>query len=159
MHGSEHARCKRGLDPFSAALRDAKLGAQYGLRGGCPETYQNIGLDRGQFRVEPGPTGLDLGLSRFFVNAAFATLGGSPFEMLHGVGHIDFRAIDAGLDKCFIEDTTGGSNERQALAIFHVPRLLADKHDLGFRRAHTENGLRGIAPEIAVPAVGSLLPQ
>jgi len=70
-------------------------------------------------------------LSWLFVDAAFPTLGPGPFEVLYSVGHIDFGAIDASLGKCFVEDTTGGSDERQAFAIFHVSRLLADEHDSG----------------------------
>ena len=81
---------------FAAMLCDAKILAEQGLGGGGAEADDHFGVDRSDFGVEPRPASGDFGGAGFFVDAAFAAR--LPFEMFHGVGDVNFFAIDAGFD-------------------------------------------------------------
>jgi hypothetical protein len=69
--------------------------------------------------------------------------------MLDRIGDINLLARNARFVKRFVEKTTCGSDERMALAVFHVPRLLTDKHHRRIFGTFTENGLGSIFVEIA----------
>ena len=53
-----------------------------------------------------------------------------------------------------IEQRAGWADERRAVEVLLVARLLAHEHQARPRGALTEHGLRGVAPEVACPAVG-----
>jgi hypothetical protein len=52
-------------------------------------------------RFQPRTTRRDLGGVRFFVDAFLAAR--LPLEVLHDVGHVDLRAVDARFFECFVE--------------------------------------------------------
>jgi hypothetical protein len=76
-----------------------------------------------------------------------------PFEMLDGVSHIHLIAGYTGFRESLVKHPSGRSNERKTLAVFLVPRLLADEDHFGMRRTFTENRLSGVLIEIAAFAV------
>jgi hypothetical protein len=65
-----------------------------------------------------------------------------PFEVLHGIRHIDVLAIDPCSFKRSIENLSGGPYEWLTRFIFLVTRLLSDEHHLGLRRTLAEHSLR-----------------
>ena len=82
------------------------------------------------------------------MDAAFAA--GLPLEMFHGVGDVNFLAVDAGFHKRVIEQLACGADERFSGKIFLVAWLFAHEHELAVRCAFPENGLGAELPEIAV---------
>jgi hypothetical protein len=97
------------------------------------------GLD---FRLKPGLTGYDLPDHRFLMQAPLTAL--NPFEMLDGIGDINLVARNARFDERFVEKSTCGSDEGMALAVFHVSRLLTDKHHRRIFGTFAENRLGSI---------------
>src|SRR5204862_6342605 len=75
-----------------------------------------------------------------------------PLEMLHGVRTVDRPRFDAGRLEAPVEQPPGGADERVALAVLLVARLLADQHEGSVSRPFAEDGLGGIAPELAAAA-------
>src|SRR5262249_53444396 len=80
-------------------------------------------------------------------------------EVLHRVGHVEFFAIEAGLDERAIEHFARGPHERRPAQILLVTRLLADEHDARVGRATAEDRLGGVTEEIAALAAGRRLLQ
>ncbi len=68
-------------------------------------------------------------------------------------------ALDAGSLERPVQESSGGPDERQALLVLLVARLLADQHHARMRVARAEHGLRGIGPQRAVLALASLPPE
>jgi hypothetical protein len=73
-------------------------------------------------------------------------------EMLHRIGDEHLLAINASLGQSAIQDTTGGSDERQAGQIFLVARLFADQHHRSPPRPLPRHRLRGVPVKRAPPA-------
>src|ERR1700687_158661 len=80
---------------------------------------------------------MDLFHAGLLMNAKFAAR--LPFEVLHGIGDIDFAAIDVGLFQTFIEQSPRRTDKGSSLFVFLVSWLFADHHDGNFR-------LRGFGP-------------
>src|SRR4051794_2917812 len=80
------------------------------------------------------------------MNAAFAAR--LPFEMLHGVSHVDVAAIDARFFERAIEQLAGGPDERLSGEIFLVAGLLAEEQQLRAFRSFAEDGLRSTFVEM-----------
>jgi hypothetical protein len=68
-------RCRLTLKPFP----------NRGLRSSRTESDQDSRLYRVEFGVKPGTAGLNLGSSRFLVDAALPAFGRDPLEMLYRV--------------------------------------------------------------------------
>src|SRR5262245_52719604 len=83
----------------------------------------------------------------------------NPFEVLHRIGNVNFRAFDLRLRQGAIEQPPGRPDEWITLAILLVARLLADKNHPGLMRSSAEHGLRRMAIEIATFAILSGLAQ
>jgi hypothetical protein len=132
-------------------LRDAKIAAEQRLGRGSAETHDHLGLERGDFGVEPGAASGDFRGVGLFVDAAFAAR--LPFEMFYGVGDVDFFAVDAGFDESGVEQLASRAYEWTALEIFLISRLFADEHDLCVGPAFAEDGLGATLPEIAILAI------
>jgi hypothetical protein len=75
-----------------------------------------------------------------------------PFEMLHGIGDVNFIAGHAGLRERLVEDLPRRSHERMARSILLIPWLLTDEQDLRVRRSFAEDRLSGSLVEIAAGA-------
>ena len=80
-----------------------------------------------------------------------------PFEMFDYIGHISVLSLDAAFFECAIKNFSRRPNKGPAGEIFRVSWLFAHQHDLGARRALTENGLRGTLPQRASLATGGKL--
>ncbi len=62
-------------------------------------------------------------------------------EMLDCVGHVDALAVNAGLGEGAVEHLSGRTDERLALQVFLIARLLADKHHRCVRGPFAKDGL------------------
>jgi hypothetical protein len=78
-----------------------------------------------------------------------------PLEMLHGIRHVDFGAVDPSFGERGVQQFSGRADKRFALDVFLIPRYLTDEHDLGGGLPFSEYRLRGIFPQIAGPAISS----
>lgn len=74
---------------------------------------------------------------------------GLPFEMLHRVGDIGLRALDAGLGQRAVEQLPGWADEGMAGAVLGIARLLPNQQQGRGHRAFAEHGLRAGAMERA----------
>gem|GEM_PF-6665090 len=83
------------------------------------------------------------------MNASLATRGRKLFEVLNHIRNVNFRAIDARLVQCLVENFPRRSNEGMASQIFLISRLFSHKNNPGPRGTFSENCLGGIFPEIA----------
>src|SRR5262249_21547154 len=77
-----------------------------------------------------------------------------PLEVLDHVGHVNARAIDAGLLETLIEQSSRRADERSSLMIFLIAWLLADEEKIGGHRTLAEDRLRRAPPERAGAARG-----
>ena len=92
----------------------------------APSATVSCGLIRFKFAVDPPAAMVDLGVVRRLVDAPLAAR--LVFEMLHRVGDVDARAVDAGFGERAVEHLPGRSDEGLAGQIFLIARLLADEH-------------------------------
>ena len=100
--------------------------------------------------LEPRAAGGELAHARRLMDPPLAAL--HELEMLHGVRDVDPLAVQADLGQRAVEDLTGRADERRALEVFLVSRLLAHEHDPRVGRAAAEDRLRGVAIELAAGA-------
>jgi len=103
---------------------DARARAEERLRRGRTERDDGLWLDRLELRLEPRPAGAHLARVGLRVDPQLAAR--APLEVLHGVGEIDLAALEAGPRERAIEQLPRRPDERPALAILLVARLLAD---------------------------------
>src|ERR1700730_13240982 len=148
MHGGGEVGREGGIDKFAAMLRDAKILAEKRLGGGGAEADNHFGMNSSDLGIKPRAARGDFGGIGFFVDAAFSP--GLPFEMFHGIGDVNFFAVDSGFDERVVEKLAGGADERFAGQVFLIAGLLADEHQLAMGGAFAENGLRAELPEIAI---------
>jgi hypothetical protein len=80
-------------------------------------------------------------------------------EMLHRIGHVDTRAIDASVDERPVQDDPGWPHEWMSSKVLTVSGLLADKHDLRVGRPLSKYRLGGILPQRARTAGRGLATQ
>ncbi len=78
---------------------------------------------------------------------------GLPLEVLDRVRDVNFGPIDAGRHQCFIEQASGGADERPARPILLIARLLAHDHDASVDGSFAEHGLRARFPQWAGAAI------
>ena len=74
------------IQHLAALLGDPEAGAEQGLGRGRAEADDQLRIDHGQLRFQPGPAGLDVSHLRRGVDPALAPLGEA--EVLDGVGHV-----------------------------------------------------------------------
>jgi hypothetical protein len=103
-----------------------------------------LGAHDGDFGFEPWPACRDLRRIRLFVNAALPSR--LPFEVLHGIGDVNFGSVNSSFDERAVEQLSGWSHEWPAIEVLIIPGLFADQHDFGARRTSAKNRLRGITP-------------
>jgi hypothetical protein len=150
MQRREYPRRVGGSDELAPRHRHAELRAEQRLGGGRTEAADHRRLDRRNLGVEPRAAGLDFALRGCLVQATLAAR--LPLEVLHRVGDVERRAVDAGGLERAVEKAPGGTDERQAAPVFLVAGLLADEHRTGMGRAGAEYGLRRARPQRAVAA-------
>src|SRR5262249_11451034 len=103
-----------------------------------------------ELRLEPGTAGADLDRARRLVDTAL----GRPneLEVLDGVGDVDVDAGKARLPERAVEHFARGSDERRALEVLLIARLLSDEDSARGGRPFSENGLCRVAPQLASAA-------
>jgi len=105
------------------------------------------------FRTATSASSHDLQLIRLLVNAPLTPR--LPLEVLYGVGEVNILTVKARSRQRFVENSAGGSDERLALLVFFVARLLSDKNNASVWRSLTEHGLRATFVEVASRAPDS----
>jgi hypothetical protein len=123
------------------------------LSGGRTKADQDFRLYRFQFSVKPGTARIYLRVSGLLVDASLAALRWSPFEVLHYIGDVNIRPVDASLAQCLVQNFARRPHEGAACHILLVTGLFPDKHDFGFGRTFSKNRLGSILPEIASLAI------
>ena len=121
--------------------------------------------------------GEDFGVGRFFVEAAFAAGGEEgawglgpcgrawglaegrevfmfPFEVFDGVGDVEEVAREADFLHDVVEELSGWADEGAAGGVFLVAGLFADDDEFGVSGAFAEDGLGGVATDVAGGAGG-----
>lgn len=131
---------------------DLELGVDEGLGGGGSEGDDDFGLDFEDFGEDPGLAVVDFFFAGFVVEAAFGLW--FEFEVLDGVGEVEFFALEAGCLEGLVEELAGGANEGASGDVFLVSGLFADDHDAGIGWAFAKDGLGGGFVEGAVTAGG-----
>ncbi len=149
MYRCHHEGSERRVDELSAPTSHAEVSPQQRLRRRRTQAHQNLRLHHPKFSVKPGTASVDFGVSRLFVNASFSSLGSNPFEMFHDIGQIHLRSLESCFFQCFVEQLASGTNKRTTGTVLLIAGLFADKHDPGFCRAFSEDGLRRRLPQIA----------
>jgi len=150
MHGGHDPRRERRRDRLAAVMGDAKARAQQRLRRGGAQADDHLGSHRFYLREEPGPAGGDLARVRLLVDAPLAALARrDPLEVLHGVGHVRLPAIDARRGERRRQQLARRADERVALPVLLIARLLADQEQRRVRQPFAEHRLRGPLPERA----------
>src|SRR5437867_3103574 len=134
----------------AAVLRDLELVAEDRASGGGTQADEHLRLEQGQLGFEPRAARVELARSRRLVDPALATL--LELEVLDRVGDVELLARQTRFGECPIEHLARRPDERGALEIFLVARLLADEHDARVGRAAAEHGLGRVAVEIAALA-------
>lgn len=147
MNGRHHFRREFRFKDSSSITRHPKRRAEDGLGRGRAKADEEPRPDDSQLRLKPRATGRDLARVRLFMNSAFATR--LPFEVLHGIRHIDFAAIDSRVFESAVEDLASGADEGFPREIFLVARLFAQQHERRAFRSSAEDGLSGVAEKMA----------
>ena len=144
MYGGHYDGRERGFQELAAMLGDAKVATQQGLRRGGAHANDYFRMKRGDFGFEPRPASCYFPGAGFFVDAAFSS--GLPFKMLHGVGAVNFFAVNSCFRKRLIQEVAGGADEWFAFQVFVIARLFADKNNFCVGQALAEHCLRGVFP-------------
>jgi hypothetical protein len=132
-------------------LRHLEARAEQRPGGRRAEDHHYLRPNGRQLSRQPRAAGDDLGDGRRLVDPPF-TLPAEP-EVLHRVGQIRLRAIDAGLRECLVEQPTCRPDEDPAFLVLDVAGLLAHQHQLGSLRALAGYHPVGVLVEIASPAL------
>src|SRR5205085_8465990 len=117
------------------------------LTGGRTETYQQLRLNKTNFRFHPWATRSNVTCTGLLVNAPLAAR--LPLKVFHRVCDINFSAIDAGVLQRPVQDLARRTNEGLSSHILVVARLFTDHHDAGVFGTSPEYSLRGIFVERA----------
>jgi hypothetical protein len=137
----------RCLEQLAAARRDPEFLAHQRLSRRGPEQHDHLGADELDLLLEPGQAGADLASAGFLVHTQLALR--DPFEMLHDVRDVRVASLDPGVLHRPIEHPTGRADERMAVQVLFIARLLADEHDARLGRSLTEHRLGRVLVERA----------
>ena len=151
MHRHQQPRSRRQIqEPAAIALDRGRLPGDGARRGG-PERHNQRRGEQIDLTPEPLLARLDLPLGWLLVDAPLAA--GLVLEVLDSVRHVELPAVDARVGQRAVQDSAGRADERPALEVLTVARLLADQHDRRARAAFAEHRLRGVLPQRAGAAV------
>src|SRR5712692_2475386 len=149
--------CQWRANQLAPLLGYAELIAQQRLCGCGAEAHDDPRPDGGDLRLQPGAASRDFASIWLLVDTSLAAR--LPFEVLDGVGHVHLVTIDAGSFERLIQQLARRPDERPALAILIVARLLAHHHQLGRGAALTEHRLRAALVQITAAALSGSLPE
>jgi len=156
VHSSRY-RFRQGMWKESAPLFEKTMvGPDDRVGGGRAQTNDQLRPHDRKFGFEPWSAGGDFGARWLLMDPPLAPL--FEFEMLHGIGDVDIRARDSGIDERAIEERTRRPYERTSSEVFAIARLLAHYHHPRGRWTFSKNSLSGIAIKVTALAVlsGSL---
>ncbi len=134
----------------AAVLRDPEGVTEDRAGGGGAEADQDVRMDRRQLGFEPRAAGRQLGRSRRLVDPALAAL--LELEVLDRVGDVDSLAVEADLGQRPVEHLAGRADERRAMPVFLISRLLTHEYDARVGRPAAEDRLGGVTVEVAAGA-------
>src|SRR6185437_13004796 len=160
VNGTHHEAppgAERGLLCLALVLSDPVPRAEHGLPCYRAQQHHQPRPDRAELGLQPEPAGPDLGAVRALVDPTLTPLG--PLEVLDRVGHVHVGTVDAGLVQSPVQDPARGPDERMALFVLLVTRLLTDQRDGNARPAFAEHRLRRPPVQIAPRALGRLVPE
>ena len=115
-------------------------------------------MDQFELPLDPDVARRDVRARRLLVETPFAVRAGAPTEMLDDVRDERGLSVDAGDLQGVRKDPARRADERVALDVLLVARLLADEHQRGRHRALPEHRLGRPFPELASTAVSGLRP-
>jgi len=151
MHCRHDGRVSFHFDRLAAVLRYAKLGAEERLGCGGSEADDEPGADGFYLSIQPGAACCDFAHGGFFMDAALAAR--LPLEVLYGIRDVCSAALDAGFFQAGVEQTARGSDEGTASEILLIAGLLTNEQNRCRGATLSEDGLRGIAIEVATAAL------
>src|SRR5207248_11187039 len=134
------------LDELTAREARSKVATVEALGSRRAGEHEDRRLDGRNLSSEPGPAGADLRRIGLLVESTFAL--GFPLEVLDRIGDIHTRSVDSGSGEGLVEQAACRANERFALDVFPVTRLLADKQHFGVRGSLTKDRLRACLVEV-----------
>src|SRR5579862_4272004 len=135
MHGRDDVRSHGRLDQLPALTGHADIPSQQRLCGGRTQADKNLRTHESELGVEPRAASLNFRVSRFLVNAALATLGERPFEMLYDIGDVNLVSVDARFMQSFVKNFPRWTDERMSGSVFLISGLLANEHNRRFLAA------------------------
>lgn len=136
-----------GVEDLTAVLRDLEGSAEDRLSGRGAQTDEHLRPHNRQLRVEPWPARGDVRHRRFAMDTSLPAR--FPTEVLDCVGDVDLVAIEPGVGEASVEQLPGWTDERMALEVLTVTRLLTDDHHPSRGGALAEHGLRAEVVEVA----------
>jgi hypothetical protein len=136
-----------GVEDLTAMLRDLEGSAEDGLGGRRAQTDEHLRLHDRQFCVEPWPARGDVRHRRLAMDTSLPAR--FPTEVLDRVGDVDLVAIEPSLGEASIEELPGWTDERMALEVLTVTRLLTYDHHPSRGGALAEHGLRAEVVKVA----------
>jgi len=134
------------LDDGSPPTRESEGRPEDRGRGGGTQQDEHLRAHEVELEVEPRPAGADLRGVGTLVEPALAL--GLPLEVLHDIAHERLLAPDAGIVECPTQQLAGRPDERVALDVLTVARLLAEEEQGRVARPLSEDGLGGAGEQV-----------
>src|SRR6266545_8056507 len=148
MDGDKNRGTRVTVEKLPPFLRDADDSFHHRLSRGGAQADDHLRVNDLDLRLQPRLAGYHLPDQRLLVQASsLATL--DPFKMFDGVGDVNLVARNTRFSEGFVQQTTCRSDERTALAIFHIAWLFTDEHDARVFRPLAENRLGRVLVQIA----------
>jgi len=144
MNSREYDRRPLGLQLDAAGFRHAERASEQRLGGNSAEADDDLRFHECDLVLEPGKARANFSRTWCLVDAALRTRVLCPLEVLDGVREVEVIAIDACCIERAIEDFPRRANERMALSLFDVARLLADHHHARSARTFAEYGVAAL---------------
>jgi len=139
MNGDKTNGTEVSIEKLAAFSSDGHSAAKHRLRGSCAHTHDKLWPNNFELCLQPGPAGYHLAYERFLVHTSLATL--YPLEVLDCIGYVNLLTGDPCFGQGLVKQASRRSDERMALPIFLISRLLSYKDDTGILRSLAENGL------------------
>ena len=136
-----------GVEDLTAVLRDLEGSAKDRLSGRGAQTDEHLRPHDRQLRIEPWPARRDVRHRRFAMDTSLPAR--FPTKVLNRVGDVHLVAIEPGVGEAPVEQFPGWTDERMALQVLTVTRLLTDDHHPSRGGAFTKDGLRAEVVEVA----------
>ena len=157
MNGRDGIRCKRRCDDDAALLCHLEVASEQRLCGGRTQANQHFGLDQRNLALEPRQARSDLARRGLLVDPSLAVR--FPFEMLHRIGDVSRRPIDAGRFECLIEKPAGRPYEWMPAQVLVVARLFPNEHYARRKLSFAKDRLRCILVQRAAATSGGRFAQ